>query len=281
MSAVFVWVSFLSDAGAQEKAEYDYTQEVDTWVRDIPSRSAEDQSGHVGITESEFEYAYQPKLFGQLPVKLSIDSRDMWIDNSTAVDLPSHLTGVTAGVETTVPVFTLEHAYFHLGVFPSFYSDNWTFGSENFRIPSKYYFIYVLNDKWTFVAGAAVYPRYDTNLSPILGFIYKPNDKLTFYLVPDRPNVSYALTDRLTLFAEGWDKTDDEYIVDRGTAKNVTLKYAEGHLGTGIRFKLTQDAQIILSGGEIFNNYLDYLDGNGKVDMKNGPYVELRFTMKI
>src|SRR5580704_16506391 len=101
--AVFVWLFFLSDAGGEQNSEYDYTQKLDTYARYVPSRSAQEQSGKVGIIESEFEYAYQLKAFDKLPVKFSIGSQYIGINNSTAVKLPAHLTAATAGIETTLP----------------------------------------------------------------------------------------------------------------------------------------------------------------------------------
>jgi hypothetical protein len=167
--AVLVLTLSLPDVGAQESPGNNYSNDVDTYARDIPTRSAREQSGSVGIIESEFNYDYQLKAFGKLPVDFSINSQYIDINNSTSVFLPAHLTGVTTGIETTLPFFNLDRTYFHLGVFPSFYGDNWTFSSANFRIPSKYYVIYKLNDQWAFVGGAAVYPDYDTTVSPIIG----------------------------------------------------------------------------------------------------------------
>ena len=81
---------------------------------------------------------------------------------------------------------------------------------------------------------------------------------------------------------EGWDKTDDEYIVTRDTGKDAVLRYTEGRFGTGIRYKINKNSEISLTGGEIFMNTFKYLDNNGsKVVLKNGPYVELRFREGI
>jgi hypothetical protein len=279
--AVLVLVSFLPDAGAQISPGSNYSNDVELYSRYIPTRTAREQSGSVGISESDFNYDYQLKAFGQLPIDFSVNSQYFDINNSTAVFLPSHLTAVTTGIETTVPFFNLDRTYFHLGVFPSFYGDNWTFGSQEFRIPSKYYFIYKLNDQWVFLGGAAVYPDYDTTVSPIIGVIYKPNDKLTCFFVTDKQKISYALTERFTLFVEGGEKTDDEYIFTENTTKNAVLRYSEGHLGTGVKFKINENADVSLSGGEIFMNMFKYLDGNGKVVLNNGPYVELKAEVKI
>lgn len=283
MIAFFVLfvVSFLPNVGAQQAPGDDFHNDIDTYGRYIPSRSAWDQSGKVRIIDSELNYTYHLKAFGKLPVDLSVGSQYISIDNSTSVFLPAHLTGFTTGIETTVPFFGLDKTYFRAGVYPSFYGDNWTFEAANFRIPSKYYAIYKLSDQWIFVAGVAVYPDYDSTVSPIVGVIFKPNDKLTGYFVSDRQNISYALTDKFTLFVEGREQTDDEYIFTNNTTKNAVLKYTEGHLGAGVTFKINKNAEISLSGGEIFMNTFKYLNTNGKIDLKNGPYVELRFQVKI
>lgn len=275
-----ITLSFLSDVYAQETASDDYYNEIDSYVRYLPSRSTESQSGKVQITESEFKYDYQFKAFNQLPIELLVKSQYIGINNSTAFDLPAHLTGVTTGIETAVPLFNIEKAYFHVDVRPSFFSDEWTFRSSDFRIPSRYSVIYKLNDRWIFIGGVAVYPRYQDSVAPIVGFIYKASDKLTFDMVPERYNVSYALTDKSTLFIEGGDSFN-EFNVTRDNTKNVILRYTEAHLGGGIRHKINRYIEASLSAGEIFDNKLKYRDTGEKIKLKNCPYIEFRIQIKI
>ncbi|MCX5697465.1 MAG: hypothetical protein NTU54_05815, partial [Candidatus Omnitrophica bacterium] len=157
---------------------------------------------------------------------------------------------------------------------------NWTFNGETFRIPNRYYAIYQPNDKWTFICGVAFFPEYEDSVLPVAGFIYKPNDKLVYNITPNRPNITYALSDKTSIFIEGG-RLFEEYMVTRESSKNVKLHYVQEHLGCGARFKLNKFTEASVSTGGVFNHYLRYRDSGGKVSIKNGLYTEFRIQMNI
>ncbi|MDD5583666.1 MAG: hypothetical protein PHV55_01235 [Candidatus Omnitrophica bacterium] len=279
---IFAAILFLSfaRAWAQEAQEETYDNEADMYVRYVPSRSAKAQSGRVQIIESSFEYVRNLKLFGELPVELSINPQYIDIRNSTQVELPSHLTGFSTGIETTVPLFNLEKAYFHIGVFPSFYGDQWTFDLGHFRIPSCYYAIYRPNEKLILIGGVSVYPKYEDTVLPVIGFIYMPNDALTFEILPDGSTISYALTKKVTLFLEGGDFSD-EYVVSKDTNRNVVLRYSQAYCGGGIKFQVNKNIEAYLSAGAVLAGAFKYRDELGKVSMERGPYVTVGVQMTL
>jgi len=253
---------------------------VDSYFRYMPSRKADSQPGKIGIMEAETEYSYEFKAFEKLPVKFSLDNQYIGIENTTAVELPSRLVGLTMDIETTLPFFNLDKTYLRLGVSPSFYGEDWDFEASQFRIPSRYFLIHSPNDQWTFIAGVAVYPDFETKVWPILGFIYKPNDRLTFNIVPKRPNISYLLNEKITLFAEGGNSLG-EYEVTKDNLENVVLRYKEKRLGAGIKYQANKFMETSISAGGVFNRSLKYRDSLGKVNIKDGIYTEFRIQMKI
>ncbi len=281
--------------------------QIDSYFRYIPSRSVDAQSGKVEISEADTEYSYEFKAFDKLPIKLSLDNKYIGIENTTTVKLPAHLVGLTTDIETTLPLFMVQESIKHfpiplrkllkviaegdfldvdktylcLGMSPSFYGDDWSFRTSGFRLPSRTYLIYQPTEKWTFLAGVAFYPDFENEVLPILGFIYKPNDKLTFEIVPKRPNISYILNDKTTLFAEGG-STFSEFEVSKDNLKNVVLRYKETHLGCGIKYKFNKFIESSISAGGVFGRSLKYRDDSlGEVDIKNGVYTELRLEIKI
>lgn len=256
-------------------------QLIDTYVRHMPSRKVDAQPGKVKITDTDFEYNYAFKAFGKLPVEFSLNHEYVSIDNTTAVKLPAHLVGMSMGLETTLPFFNFDKTYLRMDVNPSFFSDDWVFHTSSFRIPSDVYIIYQPSQKWTFVYGVAAYPDYENPVLPILGFIYKPNDKLSFNIVPKRPNISYILNDKLTVYAEGGSSFNDEFEVKKDGLSNVVLRYRESHLGAGIKYKCNKFIESSLSVGGVFNRYLQYRDSLGNVHIKNGLYTELRFEISL
>jgi len=260
--------------------EDDSLWELDTYARYMPYRGANAQSGKVAITESASELSYDAKFFGELPVEFAIGSRYIGIGNTTSVKLPSRLTQISFGAETILPFF-FDKTYFTVGLAPTFYTDNWDLNSSSFRLPQRYFLIYQANEKLVFICGVEVIPDFDDPVSPILGFIYQPNDRLTFNITPSKPEITYDLNDKLTLLLEA-DMSCDEFEVTRDNLKNVVLEYNEMHLGTGVKYQVSKYIQSSISAGYIFNRSIKYREDNlGKVSLKDGLYTELRVNISI
>lgn len=276
-SIIIILLTFSCRLNAETDTGKSNSQELDSYIRHIPSRSVETVPGEIKIIDSGSEYGYEFKAFGKLPVKFSLENRYIGIkDTLTNVDLPSHLIGLTTGLETTFPFFSFNKTYLRIGLNPSFYADDWDFPSSSFRLSTYGFLIYQPNPEWTFLYGIALYPDFDLEILPVLGFIYQPNNKLAFNIVPKRPNITYAVNDKISLFAEGGSSFNNEYEVTRGASKNVVLRYKETHLGTGIKFKLNKYIESSVSAGGIFNRSLRYRDDQGKANIKDGFYTEFR-----
>jgi len=256
-------------------------QQVESYVRWMPKRRAKNQDGNVGVVDAALEYSYMYKAFGKLPIQFGLQTGNISLNNSTSVKLPAHLTSLAAGVEVTAPFFTLDKTYLRVGVYPAFYSDNYSFHSSAFRIPSRFMGIWQPNDQWTWVLGVAVMPDFNPTCVPIFGFIYKPSDKLEFNIVPSRPTITYKLNDKFSIFAEGG-ITSGEYEVGQNGNKGLILEYNESHVGGGLKYQVNKNIKASLSAGGMFGRSLEYReDVNGKVALKGGPYTELRVEIGI
>ncbi len=148
------------------------------------------------------------------------------------------------------------------------------------RFQPNSFLIYQPDDKWTYILGIAVYPDFQYEFLPVLGLIYKINGKLTFNLVPERPNITYTLNDKLDMFTE-FDAACNEFEVTRNNSRNVVLTYKERHLGAGLRYKFNKFVQSSVSAGGIFGRSLKYRDNEGKITIKNGLYTEFRIEIQI
>lgn len=261
------------------KAPKDINFMSDTYFRYMPNREVEAMPGKVGIMKAESQQIYERKVVGKLPVQFSLDTEYISIKNTSPVELPAHLTGMSIDIQTTFPFFAFENFYLRLGISPSYYTENWDFDSSAFRIPSRELLIYQPDDQWTFIAGVAVCPDYQTKVWPVAGLIYKPNDKLTFNLVPETPTISYKLTDKLTLFGELGLILGQEYEVTKEDLNNVILQYKESRLGTGFRYEFNKYIRSSVTVGGVFNRRLRYRDGLGKVNIDDSVYSEFRFDI--
>jgi hypothetical protein len=255
--------------------------EVTSFVRYMPGRGVHAVSGDVEMVQSVSECNREVTLFDALPVRFSLEIQYTSIDTTTAVELPSHLTGIAAGIEATFPFFEFDKSYLRLGVSPSFYSDDWDLSPSSFRIPERAFLIYQPDGKWTYIAGIAVYPDFENVFLPILGFIYTPHDRLTFNFTPRDPHVSYTLTKRMTLFAEAGRPVNSEFEVTKGAMKNTVLVYNETRLGAGCKYAFNKYIQGALSAGGVFNRSLKYRDDAGKVAIKNGVYSEFKIVIQM
>jgi len=255
--------------------------ELDICLRFTPSARAKAIEGKVGIFHAESEYSYELKVKQRLPVRLNIGTQYISIDNSTQVDLPPHLNGFSAGLETTFPFFGRDKTYQRIGIFPSFYGDDWNFDTSDFRLPFRYLLIRQQNEFWTFIAGVAVYPGFETEVLPVLGFIYQPNEKLLFNIVPKRPGISYALNDRITLLAEGGSYFNNEYEVKKDGQEGVIVRLKETRLAAGVIIKLNELMRASLTAGDTFGRSIKYRDSLGKINLKDSPFVELRLTTRL
>lgn len=276
-SGIFIIATLLLFPFSVSNAE---SERGEAKVRFLPSRSVAAMPGKVEIIESSSEYSCDLKAFGKLPLELSLDTQYIGIENTTRIPLPAHLTRLSWGAETTLPFLNFNKTYLRIGVRPSFYTDNWDFDSSGFRIPARSFLIYQPDDKWTYILGVAVYPDFRYEVLPILGFIYKPNDKLSFNIVPDRPNINYALNEKTDLFTE-FDASWDEFEVTRNNSENVVLTYKERHLGAGARYKFNKFVQSSISAGGIFGRSLSYRDNEGKAVIRDGLYTEFRINIQI
>jgi len=256
-------------------------QALDTYGRFMPLSGVKSQSGKIGIVTAASEYNYKMKAFDKLPIQFGLVTKYIGISNTTAVQLPARLTTFGLGVETTLPFFNLEKTYFTIALAPSFYTDNWNFRSESFHLAQRYFMIYQPTDKLTLVCGAEYIPGFKAAVSPIVGLIYRPNDKLTFNLIPPMPEIDYDLNDKWTVFMQG-EYVADEYKVTQNGKKNQVLNYNEIRAGAGLKYAPNKNIQASLSAGSVFNRSIEYRqDSLGKVAVNNGLYTEFRVNIAM
>jgi len=255
--------------------------EVESCLTFLPSTRAKDGNSHIQIIESEFDYSYEYKLFSKIPVTFSLASEYIDIKENSQFNLPSHLTGLSAGIDVVLPFFNLDKTYINLGVSPSIYRDDWRFKTSSFRMPINTFLIYKPDDKWVFVGGLAFLPDYKDKFFPVAGFVYKPNDKWVFNITTDDPSIAYSPNERLTIFTQMELPLGAEYEVKRGGSENMVLIYNDMRLGCGITYKINKFISVSLAGGGVFDRYIKYKKVEEKLSIENGGYAEFSIDMQI
>lgn len=276
---VFLSVLLLSNACT---ADDDFPVTVTFDTRHIYETDVSIMDGEVEINESKFSLEYDYKMFEELPVTLSLDITHTDINESVAVDLPSSLEGRRLGFSTKLPVPFIDREDLFLGIdiYPSMYNDDGDWDDSAFRIPFRTYLIYKQSEEFILVGGASVRIDYDNSVLPILGLIYKPNDRLSFNLASDDPNITYKIDDQTTVFME-FDYSLDEYEITRGPDKGVILKYRDVSTGFGAKYEVAESLEASLSAGGVFGRRLQYEDDAGKVEPDAGVYARAKLLVKF
>lgn len=268
--ALFLILSFY--AWAEEESP----NEVTLKTRTIAASDVDAQSGNVAVTESEFDFKHNGKALGELPVEISLHYGHINIDDEVPDILPAHLESRQLGLGAKFPVpFISDDRYFlGIDIFPKLNTDDWQWKSSAFRMPFRAYFIYKESEEFILVGGLNIRPGYDRKVIPILGLIYKPNDRLSFNLASDDPNITYKFTDKMTVLWE-FDFQFEEYEVARNGQDGIVLKYNEASTGAGIKYQFTKNLSTAVSIGSVFARRLEYKNEDyGKVVPDAGVYVQ-------
>jgi hypothetical protein len=247
--------------------------------RNISSSDVDATSGDITVTETNFSTTHAFKAFGELPVEYSLNVGHIDINDDVPVDLPSHLESRSLGVGVKFPAPFIEDDRYFMGldIYPTFNTDGYTWNSGAFRIPFRTYLIYKESEEFILVGGVSVRPDYDVEAVPILGLIYKPNERLSFNFASDDPNIAYKFNEATTAVWE-FNFTLEEYEVTRESQDGVVLKYQDVSTGIGLQHKFNENLQASISVGGVFNRRLEYKDDVGKVVPDASVYTEFKLT---
>jgi len=247
--------------------------------RNIYESDIDATSSDIHITETSFDYTYKFKAFNELPVEVSLGVIHTDIDEDDPVDIPSHLESRRFGISTKFPAPLIEDDRFFMGIdiYPTFNSDDGAWESSTFRIPFRSYLIFKDSDDFILVGGISVRPEYEDEVLPVIGLIYRPNDRLSFNLASDNPNITYKINDSTKLLWE-FDYTWDEYEVTRDTQTGVVLKYQEIATGFGVEHQFSDHFTGNAVVGSVFSRKLEYKDNVGKITPDAGLYASVHLT---
>lgn len=272
--SVFAVSSFADEPKTKTVLESRYIQESDI----------EQQTGQLAIAETKFSFQHEFKLNNGMPISISFRNRHTDIDGDVpSVYLPSTLEGRSLGLGVKFPApFTQSENYFiGLDVSPSMFTDGWGRNTSSaFRIPGRAYLIYRRDENLILIAGVSIRPQFDTKVLPIIGFIYKPNDRLAFNFASDNPNVTYQFSEQTKFLAE-LDMVNDEYELTRDSNKGRVLLYSAFSSGIGVEHNFTSSVTGMVSTGCVFSRSIKYADGNGKVEPEAGLYVKAKISINF
>jgi len=278
-TAVILSIAFLVSGPVMAE---DSEVTVKAGSRYLMNSDVSNMDGEIEVTESKFSLKHKDKISGQLPFDINLNVKHIDINEDLAVDLPSHLEYRSIGVSTKFPAPCVDSDEFFVGVDVDMRmnTDDWDWETSAVRIPFRAYLIYKPEEKFVFVCGVAVRPDYDATVLPIVGMIYKPDDRWSFNFASSEPSVTYKVDDKLTAVME-FDYALDEYEVSRGLDRGVVLKYRQASTGFGLQYEMAEDVTGLFSVGGVFGRRLEYEDDNGKVEPDAAVYLKAKLEAKF
>lgn len=261
-----------SNAAAPPEVEKNF--DIYTYTRWLPSSTVEAMPGKIGIIESGGQAEYDFKILGKIPLSFSASFDYINIEKTIPRSIPAALVNPGVTLETKLPLFNIKNTYIGASINPSFSCDMNSFGASSFLMPTTFVIIYIPNSKLTLICGPQFFTDFNNDTQIIGGIIYKPTDKITLNLTTEYPHITYKISDKLDLLAEGQWVLFNQYKVHISGDDNVLLSYREAWVGGGFRFRPIRYTEITLSAGGVFNRQLRFHHAGQKIDIDKGFYLQ-------
>ena len=274
-------LNFAIQSRSLQAGETDPTMNASLKSRYIFNSDPSAGSGHLSVNESRFDFSKDFKI-RELPLTVGFTYRETGINENLDANLPSRLVAeeFQLGTRFPLPFMDSEHYFVGVDIFPSMYTDSGDFTSSAFRIPFRTYLIYKKDENFILVLGVKIRPEFDSVAIPVIGLIYKPNDRLTFNLASSDPSITYKIDDKLTALVE-LNENIDEYEVTRNGQEGVVFKFNESSVGGGFKYAFTKNIEAQWTTGGVFGRYMEYRDKVDKTVPDAGIYTSFKLSAKF
>jgi hypothetical protein len=207
--------------------------------------------------------------------------RYAWDTSSPVTPIPDAVEAINAviGGDLQVTSAILLRVEAHPGVYgslkhatPKLFNVPITIGASYFQTPDL-----------VFVAGLSIDPNADWPVIPAVGVHWKVSDRWLIEGIAPRPQLQFALTDKITLFAgadlkTGTFRMDNQFghSVRLEKLNNAIMDYWEVRGGGGLTWAIWKGVKLDLEGGLVPYRRFDFYRANFKVISSDwAPYVRL------
>ncbi len=243
-----------------------------------PSVDVKDQDGEIEYSKISLRLGFHKTLDNGLPFYVNIGPDHYIFKESDINILPpdAKSRGLRLGTEFHLPFVEDDRYSLGIELNPTFQSAKEVgFDGDAFRFNFSTFIKFRTENDFVWVLGANIRPQYDMVALPIVGFNYRVNDKLSFNLVSDAPNISYEVTEKTKLLWE-FDYTFDEFEQVGGGRDGSILQVQDFATGLGIEHKFNDHISSSVGMGGDFDRIIKYQDENGKVVPENGVYFKVK-----
>jgi hypothetical protein len=163
---------------------------------------------------------------------------------------------------------------------PGIYSNARDITWRDFNVPFEIAGSYFVSADLILLFGIYVDVNASPPVFPVIGVHWKLSDKWVIEGMPPRPQIQYALSDSVTLFA-GADLREETFVVDNqfGTSRgvpqlnNAIVEYSEIRAGAGLTWKLSKRVTMDIEGGCSPYRRFDYPNVADGLKVKSDDWV--------
>jgi len=240
----------------------------------LPSADLHDASGDAGISDYRLKIARNISLDDRLILTLGGGYGLKYIDSTPTALLPQELHSLF--VEVGARYRINDRSFASIKLYPGFYSDFKDLGGDDLRMPLLALGGYSFDNGLSAVGGFAYRFGYHTSqLIPVLGFSYQPNQNWRFDLLAPRPGITYTASRQLQLFVAG-DFASDEYQLKDRSLGAKAIKYSDYKAMGGVHYRPNPAVTITTSLGYAFERRFTFFDGNRSgMRMDDIPFVKV------
>lgn len=246
-----------------------------TW---LPDSNIRDTGGRIGIEEVEAKFGRNFQFTPSLSLSAGIAYSLRNIDASAGARLPEALHRFSANLGGNYRID--KDIFLTLLVAPSLNGDFREIGTDDIRTRVGLMGRYNASAKLTLLAGIVYQQGYKSiPVIPIVGAIYRPDEKWTISLAAPRPGVAYS-PNRTSSYYLGGEFAATEYQLHDPSLGAKIISYRDFRALAGAEYVLFSAVKVNFAGGYAFARRFVFHDGSrSDVDIDDGPFARVGVSL--
>ena len=247
----------------------------------LPRSNSSDAGGGISMTEAKLKFARTFRVNDRLKPTPDLTYSELQVSAPYSARLPEHLQTLSLGLRGDYragPKLSLSALFA-----PGLAGDFRQVGADDLRVRLGVTGRYLASDRWTLLAGL-IYQQGNHALAafPMVGALYRPDERWTFSLAAPRSGVSYAATRNLKLHL-GAEFFSGEYQLHEERLGAKVVRYRDFRAVGGTELTMLDRLKLELNAGYAFARRFAFYEvfAAERPDLKVDPGVFGRAGLKL
>ncbi|GFO69133.1 hypothetical protein GMLC_27120 [Geomonas limicola] len=247
-----------------------------------PKSDSRDAGGQVGLGEFRVKLGRSIKIERRFRFTPELSYTQVEVSAPAAARLPGSLYSTTLGLRLDHQLDqSLGYSAF---IAPSIAGDYRAIGSDDVRVRLGVIGRFVSSQRLTLLAGLLYTPGYHVlPVLPIIGLVYRPDERWTISIAAPRPSVSYAVTPELKLNLNG-EYNGTEYQLHQDSLGARVVRYRDFRFTGGAEWNLADRLTgEVAAGYAFYRKFLFYEQigaGHPDLSIDNGPFARASLNLR-